>query len=61
MTTYTPTRKMTAVGLGGAISVILIWLLETYVLPDPIPAQVAAAVSLIISFICGYWTTDKED
>ena len=34
-----PTRKMSAVGIGGAVAVILIWLLETYVLAEPMPAS----------------------
>lgn len=54
-----PTRKMSAVGIGGAVAVILIWLLETYVLAEPMPPHVAGAVSVICAWGCGWYIRDE--
>ncbi len=54
-----PTRKMSAVGVGGALSVLLVWALESYLLPEPLPAEVVAAISALMSFACGYFVREN--
>ena len=55
-----PTRKITGVGIGGAVSLILIWALEAYILPDPLPAEVAGAITLLISWGVGYYVRESD-
>lgn len=50
---YTPTTKVAAAGIGGAISVVLIYALKA-VWGVELPAEVAAAVATIVSFLSGY-------
>ncbi len=47
-----PTRKVTAGAIGGAASVILIWVLGVAGLDTP--PEVAAAFTTMISFGLGY-------
>jgi hypothetical protein len=51
---------MQAVGVGGALAVILIWVLESYVIPDPFPSEVAGAVTLIVSWMSGYFIPERS-
>jgi hypothetical protein len=57
---FLPTRKMTVSGLAGALSVVLVWLINTYWPPagKPVPAEVASAMTTIISFVVGYFVPD---
>ena len=48
----TPSTKVTAAGLGGALAVLLVWVLGL-VGADP-PATVAAALTTLCSFAAGY-------
>lgn len=56
--TAAPTRKVSAVGIGGAISIIFIYLVGA-VFNVELPSEVASALTLIISFLSGYLV--KED
>jgi hypothetical protein len=49
----TPLTKITASTLAGAITAILIWLLQEYAHTD-IPPEIAVAIATIISAIVGY-------
>ncbi len=52
--TSAPTRKVTAATVAGAISIVVVWLLNTYVLQaNPIPAEVASAITTIVGFVIG--------
>lgn len=51
--TSLPTRKVSASGLGGAISLILLWALGEYAGMD-FPPEVASAVTTVISFALAY-------
>jgi hypothetical protein len=44
--------------LAGAISVVLVWVLNQY-LPQPIPAEVAQAITVIISSVTGYVVKER--
>ena len=52
----TPTRKVMAGGLSGAVTVVLVWLLNAYILPaaKPIPAEISSALPVIVTFLVSY-------
>jgi uncharacterized membrane-anchored protein len=52
-TDYTPVPKVAAAGIGGSIAVIVIWIAQTY-LNVVIPAEVAASIATVASFVAGY-------
>lgn len=49
-----PTNKVVATGLAGAITTIIVWFLNTYVLPEPMPAEVVAALTTVIAVLVAY-------
>jgi hypothetical protein len=51
-----PTRKVTAGGVAGAASIIIVFALNNYVLPQdkPLTAEVAAALTTFLSFVIAY-------
>ena len=49
-----PTRKVTAGGLAGALTVILIWVLSAGFKVN-IPPEVASAITVVFSFIVSYF------
>ena len=56
-TSAAPTRKVTAGGTGGAIVIVIVFILNTYkVLPGgaQVTGEVAAALTTIISFAVSY-------
>lgn len=54
--TAKPTRKITATGLGGALSIIAVWVAGLFGLDMPV--EVAAAVTVVLSTGAGYLTRD---
>lgn len=52
-----PTRKVVAATLGSAITVIVVFILNAYVLPkdQPITPEVTGAISTIFVLIAGYF------
>lgn len=54
-----PNRKILAAGLAGAITSILAWVL--IVTTDvEIPANVAAAITTVLTFAAGYFVPEGE-
>ncbi len=53
-----PTRKMSAVAVGGAIATVVVWLTETLASLD-VPNTVAVAVGVIFAWLCGYIIKDS--
>ena len=51
--TPAPTRKVAATGIAGAVSVVLMYVVQT-IFNVAIPAEVASAITLILSFASGY-------
>jgi len=51
-----PTRKVMLGGLAGAVSIIIVFLLNTYAMPTdkPLPSEVASAITTILSFVVAY-------
>lgn len=58
-----PTRKVIAGGLSGSMTLILVWMLNTYALPEakPIPAEIAVAISTVLSFAVSYFVPPAAD
>lgn len=54
-----PTNKVSAAGIGGSVSVVLIWLVNT-VFEIEVPAEVAASIATVISFASGYIVREKR-
>lgn len=54
-----PTNKVAASGIGGSVSVVVIWLVNT-VFGIEIPSEVAAAFATVISFASGYLVREKR-
>lgn len=51
-----PIRKVASGGLAGAISVLLVWLYNTYVSPGlPLSADLAATLTTVLIFIVSYF------
>jgi hypothetical protein len=55
-TSSAPTRKVSAGAVGGAISAVIVWVVNQFVLPpdSQIPAAVVAAITTIISALIAY-------
>lgn len=54
-----PTNKVAASGIGGSVSVVVIWLVNT-LFGIEIPSEVAAAFATVISFASGYLVREKR-
>lgn len=44
--------KVAAAGLGGAVSIVIVWVLTS--LSVEVPAEVASAFTTLFSFACGF-------
>jgi hypothetical protein len=53
---YAPYRKVSAGALAGALSIILVWVVNAFVLPEsnPLPGEVASAITTVLTFVVGY-------
>lgn len=49
-----PSTSTVASGAGGAVAVILLWLVETY-LTGPLPAPVSASIATLVVIGTGYF------
>jgi hypothetical protein len=57
MATNKPTQKVAAAGVAGAITTIIVFVINTYVVPDkPISAEIGAALTTVLSFMTSYFT-----
>lgn len=53
--TAMPVRKVLVGGLAGAITTIVVWVLNTYVLGSkPITGDIGAAITTVLSFVISY-------
>jgi hypothetical protein len=51
-----PVNKVTYGALAGALSVIIVYVINTYVTPTkPLPSEVSSAFTTILSFIVSYF------
>lgn len=51
--TASPTQKVAAAGIAGAVSVLLIYLVQT-IFNIVIPAEVSSSITAILAFASGY-------
>ncbi len=56
--TAAPTRKVAAGGIGGALSIVLIYLVEL-VFDLSLPSEVVASITAIISFLSSYFVREE--
>lgn len=63
MKTSAPARKVYLGGLGGAIATILVFILNTYVLPidRPLTPEISAAFATVVTFVVGYWVNPSSN
>jgi len=57
--TGTPTQKVAAAGIGGALSVLVVYLIQA-IFNVEIPAEVSSAITAIVSFASGYLIRDTK-
>lgn len=57
--TSSPTQKVAAAGIGGAITVVLVYAINM-LFNIEVPAEVAAALTAIVSFLSGYFVREKR-
>ncbi len=59
-TSYLPSRKVGAGALAGALSVVLVWIINTFVLTGSakITGEVASAMTTILTFLVGYFVPE---
>jgi putative flippase GtrA len=50
-----PRPKVAAAGIAGAITTIVIWILNS-LLGVEVPPEVAAAITTVLAFLAGYFT-----
>lgn len=53
-----PTQKVAAAGIGGSLSIVLIYVVGLFGLD--LPPEVASAVTAIVSFAAGYVTPEVK-
>jgi preprotein translocase subunit SecD len=54
-----PSRKVTAGVLAGAVSVILVWAIKTYVHQD-LPGEVASSITTVLTFVTSWFVPETE-
>lgn len=61
----TPTRKVGASAIAGALTAILVFILNSFVFRDPngvkITGEIASALTTVLTFLVGYIVPDQED
>lgn len=55
-----PTRKVMVGGITGALSIIVIWIIQESAKID-IPAEVSSAFTTLITFLVGYLVPPASD
>lgn len=55
--TAAPTRKVTAAGLGGALTVIIVFVINS--LGTEVPGEVASAITTVVTFLAGYFIKER--
>jgi len=56
--TAQPTRKMSAVGIAGALATVVTWAAGQAGLD--MPPEVAAAIALVLAWAVGYFTLERS-
>lgn len=53
-----PNLQLTTIGVGGAVAIILVWVLSLFKVE--MPMEVATAVPVVFAWIVGYFTPEKN-
>jgi len=62
MATAAPSQKVTASSLAMSATTLLVWILNHYVLPEPIPGEISAlAVTLVGSTVAYFVRPSAAD
>lgn len=56
--TVAPTTKLTAAGISGAITVVLLALVENFTNVE-VSSEVASSLTIIVAFLMGYFTKER--
>lgn len=60
--TPVPTNKVVASSISGAVVIIAVYVLNTYVLGSTkLPAEVSSALTVVVSFVSAYFTRPSSD
>lgn len=59
MNSKTPTRKVGAGAVAGALSVLLIWAAQQAGVT--VPAEISSAFTTLVSFVTGYFIKDADE
>jgi hypothetical protein len=57
-----PSKKVAAGGVAGALTVVLVWVINTFMLTNQaqqIPGEVASAITTIFSFAVAYFVPES--
>lgn len=57
--TSAPTQKVAAAGIGGSITILLVYLIQAIFNVD-IPPEVASALTAVIAFLSGYFVRETK-
>ncbi len=57
--TSQPTQKVAAAGIGGAVSILIIYLVQV-TFNTEMPAEVASSITALIAFASGYIVKEKK-
>lgn len=55
-----PARKVVGSALAGALTTIIVYVLNNYALDAPLPGEVTAALTTVIAFAVGYLLPPSE-
>jgi hypothetical protein len=57
---YVPTRKVGAGAFAGALSTILVWLINSFILTGTtkITPEIASALTTVLTFLVGYFVPE---
>lgn len=58
--TQYPIRKVSVGTLAAALTALLSYLLNTYILPEPLPAEITQALMVIIGAVLAYLVPPAE-
>ncbi len=56
----TPARKVMGSALAGALTTIIVYVLNNYVLEAALPGEVTAALTTVVAFAVGYLLPPSE-
>lgn len=59
--TGSPNRKVTIGAAVSSVCAILVWTANTYLLSEPIPAEIGMSIATVAVFITQYFVQEKKE